>query len=99
MKILEERTSTYDIEELACQILGLNIDDDLFDYDQIESRLIDTFEIDFDNFQKIINRLLPLILVSKSPISNEYFKGFASIERGIWLVKMLLSIEKENPEW
>ena len=58
MEILSE----YDIEELACKILGLDIEDIDGDIQIIEDKMAEEYYIDLDTFRRIIERLLPLLL-------------------------------------
>ena len=87
MKIEEAQTSFYDVLELACIIIGLDYDEIEGDTGIIDQKLIEELNIDIDGFHKIINRLLPLITVSKSPLTNVIYKGFANRNEKIWLVK------------
>lgn len=87
MKIKEVRTDFYDIEELACVVLGLDYDEIDADTSIIEQKLDEEFFIDLSTFQSIVNRLLPLIQVGNSPLTEEKYKGFANTEKEMWLVK------------
>ena len=82
------RTDMLDIEELACKIADLDYDEIDADTSIIEEKLIDEFGIDLDGFQQIINRLLPLIAIGKSPITKKTYKGFSYEEEHRWLVKI-----------
>jgi hypothetical protein len=84
-KIRKVQTFSLDIEELACEILGL--DSDEVETSEVERLLYEEFEIDFETFQEIINRLLPLIDVGISPLTGERNKGFSNQGGGCWLVK------------
>jgi len=77
----------FEIEELACVITGLDYDEIDADNEKIEQALMDEFEISFDSFFEIISRLLPLIQVANSGLTNTTFKGFADIENFRWLTK------------
>lgn len=87
MEILRERADKYEVEELACKIIGLCYDEIDADESIINEKLNEEFYIDLDIFQDIIERLLPLIEKGKSPLTNNIFKGFADKENQIWLVK------------
>ena len=78
-----------EVIELACEITGTDIETVYGNFDVIEDALYEKLNIDFDSFHEIINRLLPLIDVGKSPLSGKFFKGFSKIEdgRGCWIVK------------
>ena len=49
------------------------------------------FFIDLDVFQDIVDRLLPLIDVGTSDLTNTKFKGFADVKKKCWLVKTEVS--------
>lgn len=75
-----------DIEELACYLAGLDYDEIDADENIIEEHIYAEFGIDLEQFTELINRLLPMIDVGKSPLTNKRYKGFA--QPGIWLVKI-----------
>lgn len=79
--------SSLDIEELACKILGIDYEEIDADESIIEEALHDEFFIDLDTFRDIVSRLLPLIDVGTSELTNTKFKGFSDIENKMWLVK------------
>lgn len=61
MEILKERVDAYEVEELACKILGLDYDEVDGDEGIINEKLNEEFYIDLGIFQGIIERLMPLI--------------------------------------
>lgn len=91
MNILKTTTHHYDIEELACKILGLDYDEIDADTDIIEYKISDEFNIDLDIFQDIVNRLLPLIDVGTSGITEQKYKGFSDVKNKRWIVKTEVS--------
>ena len=91
MEILKTRTNYLEIEELACKILGLDYDDIDADTDVINEKMDEEFFIDLDVFQNIVDRLLPLIDVGTSELTNTKFKGFADVKNKTWLVKTEVS--------
>ena len=58
--------------------------DILDDYD-LEEILYDAFEMDIEQFEELVRRLLPLIYVSESLFDKKLVKGFA--KDNTWLVK------------
>lgn len=88
MNVKTANTHIFDIEELACKIIGLDYDEIDADTALIEEKLMDELTIDLDQFQSIVNRLLPLIMVSDSPLTEKKYKGFADIEKSTWLTKI-----------
>jgi len=86
------RVNWMDVEELAAQILNLDYNSEEVDHDVIELAMAEKFNIDLDIFQNIVELLLPLVDVGKSPITNEVFKGFSVLEdeeSGLrrWIIK------------
>lgn len=86
-----------DIEEVACTVLGLEYED----YEeadncteQIENILIEEMNIDLDNLEQIVSKLLPTIDVGKSPLTGNMYKGFSreftkdSYKVKKWIAKM-----------
>ncbi len=73
----------WDVEELAATILGL--DEATADSNAIEQALADRYEISFENFQEIVEALMPLTLPAKAAISGEWFQGF--VKDGVFIIK------------
>ncbi len=82
------RVSSLDVEELACHILELDYDEIDADTSVIEEKLYEEFGCDLDQFTHIIQRLLPMVDVGSSPLTQKRYKGFSDREKGIWFVKM-----------
>ena len=91
MDILKTTTNYLEIDVLACKILGLVFDDIDADTDVINEKMDEEFFIDLDVFQNIVDRLLPLIDVGTSELTNTKFKGFADVNNKCWLVKTEVS--------
>lgn len=87
MEIIKSKTHPFEIEELACKILGLDYEEIDADTQVIEDKMSEEFYIDLDIFQEIVSRLLPLVDVGRSELTGEGFKGFADVENKTWLVK------------
>ncbi len=81
------RVDMFDVEELACKIIGIDYDEIDADTQIIEEKLYEEFEIDLENFANIISRLLPLIDVGESPLTQKVYKGFSDVKNKCWLVK------------
>lgn len=80
------------IEELAAFLLEVELDE-LTDKDgDYEYKLWNLFHhrfgIEAPDFAKLINALVPMIEVGKSPLTKKIYKGFANTEKKLWLVKM-----------
>lgn len=87
MKIETAPTHIFEIEELACKITGLDYDEIDADTQIIEYKLMDELGVDLQQFQEIVERLLPLIQIANSGMTEKTYKGFADIEGFKWLVK------------
>jgi len=90
MKIENASTHIYQIEELACKITGLDYDEIDANTEIIENKLMDELGVDLQQFQEITERLLPLIMIANSGMTENTYKGFADIEKGLWFVKTVV---------
>lgn len=75
--------------ELAAHLLDMEGED--YDLDDVWGALYEQHEIDEDGFCWLINQLVPLIDVGKSPLTGNLYKGFSKeLAPGLkeWLVKM-----------
>lgn len=95
MKIKEEYTDSFEIEELACKILGIDYEAIDGDTQVIEEELYEKLDIDLSIFQGIINRLLPLIHVEKSQLTGQIYRGFADVDKSCWIVKREINIKEK----
>jgi hypothetical protein len=89
MKIEEVQKANvheFEIEELACKILGIDYDEIDADTEIIEEELYNQLEIDLSNFGEIVNRLLPLIDIGESGLTKKTYKGFSNGQT--WFVKV-----------
>jgi hypothetical protein len=82
------KISTLQTEELACYITGLDYDEIDANEEIIDEKLQEEFGCDLQQFTVIIQRLLPLIDVGSSPLTQKRYKGFSDIENGMWFVKI-----------
>ena len=79
------------IEELAAHILGVDVDERWEDLGEL---LFDEFNIDLNIFENLIEKLMPLCEVGHSPLTGISYRGFADIEKGMWLEN--IEIEQIN---
>jgi hypothetical protein len=82
--------------ELALHIAGLDYEKDEYWKDEsiIEDWLYQNFELSTESFDDLIDRLLPLIVVSTSNLTGTKYKGFADIKNSLYLSK----IQVENDD-
>lgn len=75
--------------ELKLYLISLyekNIDIDNLDENEINEYIYSLYDLDEESFSNLINDLVPLITIAKSPIFNNItYKGFAN--ENIWLLK------------
>ena len=53
-----------------------------------ESAIETKYGMDYQDFEQLVNDLLPLITVAESPLTNKAYKGFADVSHNLWLMKM-----------
>jgi len=100
MEIQKAKTHYLDVEELLCKILGLDYEAIDADFQVIEEKLYEDLEMSTDSFHEIVNRLLPLIDVANSPMTDKQYKGFSDAKKNAWFVKMEteLKVIEELPD-
>jgi hypothetical protein len=70
------------IEDVLAKITGIDTE---IVYEDPYSVCEEHFNMDFNDFEAIINKLLPLCAESISPLTKSYFRGFEA--DGEWLYK------------
>ena len=86
-EIEKVRVDFFELEELACKILGLDYDEIDADTSVIEEKMYEELNMDLEMFQEIIERLMPLIDQGESPMTGDIYKGFADVKNQCWLLK------------
>jgi hypothetical protein len=76
--------SQLDFEELAAHLVGYSEEDE-YEMHDVESRLMEMYNLDLSYFIKLMARLGDLIDMSVSPLTEEPFIGFSTDT--IWLAK------------
>ena len=72
-------------EELVAYVLNVDCDEN---WDDLEDMLFDEYNIGFEEFQKLLNKLLPMCMQAESPLTGKMFCGFADKSKGMWLLKV-----------
>jgi hypothetical protein len=94
--------SYYDLQELACAILGLDYDKlvDNGEEDEIDNALYDKFEISMEQFCDLVKALLPLTMPLQSPLTKEWHYCFGKEEDGLWraIIKMKATVKTDDKE-
>lgn len=88
LEVQKAKVDIHDLEELACMILGIDYDEIDGDYSTIESELYHQLNIEFDDFSEIVNRLMPLIDMGRSPLTEKHYKGFSDVKNQRWIAKI-----------
>ena len=73
--------SEFDVEELVRGMFDLADDVDIVDF--VQEQYND--EITWDAFNKVVNDLLPLVVIGESPLTKKVYRGFG--KDGIFFVK------------
>lgn len=73
------------IEELACKLVELDYNEIGVDTTLIEDELDDKFDVDLDELKELVDHLIPLIQIGRSPLTDTIYKGFG--EDGVMIVK------------
>ena len=86
----------WDAQELACAILGLNCDDlvDEGRENEIEEALYEKFEIDMEQFVKIVEALLPFTPVVQAGLTGNKYHAFVNEKESLMIVKQ--KVEEEG---
>ncbi|MDM1378186.1 hypothetical protein [Myroides marinus] len=73
------------IEELACKLIGIDYEEIGVDTSLIEEELDEKFDVDLDELKVLIDHLIPLIQIGRSPLTDILYKGFG--DNGVMIVK------------
>lgn len=71
--------------ELAAEVCEVNDEDD---YDAIDEAMFEKFNIGMAEFEEVVQALLPLIDVGKSPLTGKTYKGFSVKDGSYFLLKI-----------
>ncbi len=82
----------YEIEELACCMLGKDYDSIINDYEEdiIERMFYDKYNITIEEFRCIINDLIKFTPTWKSPITGDLYNGFVVKENNSGLMRAII---------
>ena len=88
----------YDAQKLACAILGVNYDDlvDEGRENEIEEALYEKFEIDMENFIKIVEALLPFTPVVQAGLTGNKYHAFVNEKESLMIVKQKVGEEDKK---
>lgn len=91
LEVKKAKVDFFEMEELACKILGLDYDEIDADTSVIEEEMYEQLEMSLEMFQDVLERLLPLVDRGESPLTGTQFKGFADLDKKCWLVRTEVS--------
>jgi hypothetical protein len=86
---MHKRIDVLDALTVATHLLG--IDEDAEDLEeQVEQKFYDKYDIEFDNFWRLLNDLAPLCDAAVTPITQTPVRGFSVREDGYgrWLARV-----------
>lgn len=72
------RIDYWEVEELAAAMLNRSREYENGDIDWIEDAFYEKFNVDLVDLEKIVRKLIPMIVTDISPITNEPRRGFAN---------------------
>ena len=87
MSIEIEKLHWLDVAELASHITGTTHQFENDDIDAVEEKVIEMFDCDLNGFGEIVSRLLPMVTVSRSPLSESIIQGFADRKNKVFILK------------
>ena len=86
----------WDLQELACVILNLNYEEIINNNkeEEIDNSLYNKFGIDMQQFDNIVESLVPLTYPLQSPLTKEWYNCLGIKEEGIW--RAIIKIKIKN---
>lgn len=88
----------YEVQELACAILGINYDDLVNEgrESEIEEKLYEKFEISMEQFFNIVEALLPFTPIVQAALTGNMYHAFTNNKECLMIVKQ--KVEEEGGE-
>lgn len=84
------RVDYWAVQELMAKMLNKTEEFENDEIDDLENEFYEKFEVDEEQFHKIVEHLLPYSFISKSPLTQKLLIGFADHVKGIYIVKEVL---------
>ena len=81
------RTHYWGVEELMAKMLNKTEQYENDEIEDLEDEFYQEFEVDSNQFQKIVEHLLPYSFISKSPLSGQVLIGFADHNNDMYIIK------------
>ncbi len=91
---MNTQLDNFDIDELAAELCGL--DSDKVDVNDIDSALIDKWDITLDQFQNVMKAVWPLLAIGVSPLSEKAQLGFVNKDKTMWIAKGDITLDFVN---
>jgi len=81
-----------EIEELACLMLGKDYDSIVDNYEEsiIEDMFYKEYNITLEDFEHLLKDLVKFTNSWKSPITNEVYQGFVTLENDKGLIRAII---------
>ena len=93
MKIPQRiRVSHWDVEELMARMLGKLTEYENDEIEDLEGEFYEKFDIDSDQFQNVVEHLMPYTVLSKSELSDEIRIGFVDHEQSVYVIKEKVTV-------
>lgn len=85
----------YEVQELACAILGISYDDlvDEGRESEIEEKLYEKFEISMEQFFNIVEALLPFTPIVQAALTGNKYHAFVNDKECLMYVKQKVEAE------
>jgi len=81
----EPAISSFEIEELAADLCGIDSDD--IDANDIDAALIEKWDITLDQFVNVISAIWPRLAIGISPLTEKAMIGLLNDKKDMWLAK------------
>lgn len=83
------KADRFDVYELMADILGTQVYEGTDEeYEDLEEAFYDRFYVSAEDFATIVDLLVPRIQVGQSPLTKTWYRGFTSLDKPMWLVRM-----------
>lgn len=81
--------NVYEVYALMADLLGIDIEDGTDEeYDALEEMFESRYGVSLENFEAIVNLLLPRIKLGQGPITKNWYMGFTNLDQDRWLLKV-----------
>lgn len=83
------KADRFDVYELMADILGTQVQEGTDqEYEALEEAFYDKFYVSVEDFATVVDLLVPRVQVGQSPLTKTWYRGFTSLTKPMWLVRM-----------